>query len=110
MCLNPASQFSGKSVSEAIESTNPSSLAKEKVLLMTNNLDDAYFKQNRNLLRCKDEHRRHELICQGPLNICSALGKLPPTEHILESFCVDVVFHSVSPSLHRGPEKNVIFC
>ncbi|VDD84209.1 unnamed protein product, partial [Mesocestoides corti] len=96
MCLNPASQFSGKSVSETIEANDGSS---QKTVLLTNNLDDAYFKQNRNLLRCKDEHKRHELICQGSLDIASALGKLPATEHVLESFCIDVIFHSESQIL-----------
>nr|CDS21420.1 nuclear rna export factor 1 [Echinococcus granulosus] len=91
ICVNPASQSTGKSVFETLDSGGTPN---QKTQLLTNNLDDAYYKQNRNLMRCKDENKRHEFICQGPLNIASALGKLPATEHILESFCVDVINHS----------------
>ncbi|KAL5964507.1 Nuclear RNA export factor 1 [Taenia solium] len=91
ICVNPASQFTGKSVLETMDSGG---IPNQRTQLLTNNLDDAYYKQNRNLLRCKDGNKRHEFICQGPLNIASALGKLPATEHILESFCVDVINYS----------------
>lgn len=93
ICVNPASQFTGKSVLETVDSGGTPN---QRIQLLTNNVDDAYYKQNRNLMRCKDEKKRHEFICQGPINIASALGKLPATEHILESFCVDVISYSVS--------------
>ncbi|VDL53678.1 unnamed protein product [Hymenolepis diminuta] len=93
MTLNPNSQFTGKSVLETIEKVNTNG-EKQKTQLMTNNLSDLYFKHNRNLIRCRDEGKRMELVAQGPLNIASVLGKLPQTEHVLESFCVDVIDQS----------------
>lgn len=93
MTLNPSSQFTGKSVLETIETVNTNG-EKQKTQLMTNNLSDLYFKNNRNLIRCRDEGKRMELVAQGPLNIASVLGKLPQTEHVLESFCVDVIDQS----------------
>nr|CDS25628.1 nuclear rna export factor 1 [Hymenolepis microstoma] len=93
MTINPCSQFTGKSVLETIETVDANG-EKRKIQLMTNNLSDSYFKSNRNLIRCKDETKRMELVSQGPLNIASVLGKLPPTEHVLESFCVDVIDQS----------------
>lgn len=37
-----------------------------------------------------------DLVSQGPINIASVLGKLPLSEHVLESFCVDVIDQSDS--------------
>lgn len=77
-----------------LETLESGSDLKQRVQLLTSGLDAAYFKQNRNLMRCKDEAKRFEQIIQGSLNIASGLGKLPNTEHVLESFCVDVIDHS----------------
>ena len=120
--MNSNTHFTGKSVLETVESGNEN---KEKIQLLTSVLDSAYFRQNRNLLRCKDESKRSEQVIRGSLDIASGLGKLPPTEHILESFCVDVidqsenqilfnvtgVFYEVKPAAKAGaPMRKILRC
>ncbi|VDP87988.1 unnamed protein product [Echinostoma caproni] len=65
-----------------------------KIFLTTNRLSPQYFARSRNLLRCRDEYRRRDLVTCGPVSIAAFLDELPATEHPLESFTVDVIFHS----------------
>ncbi|KAA0189091.1 Nuclear RNA export factor 1 [Fasciolopsis buskii] len=65
-----------------------------KTYLSTSRLTQPYFSRSRNLLRCHDDCRRRELIVTGSIGIAAFLDELPSTEHPLESFSVDVAFHS----------------
>lgn len=64
--------------------------------LTTSRLNQAYFLRSRNLLRCRDQSRRRDMVVRGSLAITHFLDELPTTEHQLESLSVDVAFHSVS--------------
>ncbi|VEL32741.1 unnamed protein product [Protopolystoma xenopodis] len=66
-----------------------------RVLLCTARLPDVYLSRSRNLLRCRDETRRRDLIARGTLGIASQLDSLPCTEHLLDTLSIDVIFHSV---------------
>ncbi|TPP56747.1 Nuclear RNA export factor 1 [Fasciola gigantica] len=65
-----------------------------KTYLTTSRLSHPYYVRSRNLLRCRDDIRRRDLIIIGPIAIAAFLDELPATEHPLESFTVDVTFHS----------------
>ncbi|CAH8668306.1 unnamed protein product [Heterobilharzia americana] len=67
--------------------------------LTTSRLTQAYFSKSRNLLRCRDQTRRRDMIVRGSLAIASFLDELPATEHQLESLSVDVAFHSTTQML-----------
>ncbi|VDN10409.1 unnamed protein product [Dibothriocephalus latus] len=98
--LNATSHGSNRGIMETIEAgSSGGGEPQKKVVLMTGHLDDSYFKNNRNILRCRDETRRKELVSVGTVSICSALERFPATEHLLESFSVDVIFHSASQML-----------
>uniref|UniRef100_A0A183T7K5 Nuclear RNA export factor 1 n=2 Tax=Schistocephalus solidus TaxID=70667 RepID=A0A183T7K5_SCHSO len=97
--LNGTSHGSNRGIMETIDACSGSGEPQKKVVLMTGHLDDSYFKNNRNILRCRDEGRRRELVSVGTVSICSALERFPVTEHLLESFSVDVIFHSTSQML-----------
>ncbi|CAH8587689.1 unnamed protein product [Schistosoma turkestanicum] len=62
--------------------------------LTTSRLTQAYFLRSRNLLRCRDQSRRRDMVIRGSLGIAHFLDELPATEHQLESLSVDVAFHS----------------
>ncbi|CAH8663826.1 unnamed protein product [Schistosoma curassoni] len=62
--------------------------------LTTSRLNQAYFLRSRNLLRCRDQSRRRDMVVRGSLAIAHFLDELPTTEHQLESLSVDVAFHS----------------
>ncbi|CAH8873329.1 unnamed protein product [Trichobilharzia szidati] len=67
--------------------------------LTTSRLTQPYFTRSRNLLRCRDESRRRDMVVRGSLAIASFLDELPATEHQLESLSVDVAFHSENQML-----------
>ncbi|KAK4474880.1 hypothetical protein MN116_001992 [Schistosoma mekongi] len=64
--------------------------------LTTSRLTQAHFSRSRNLLRCRDQTRRRDMIIRGSLAIAHFLDELPSTEHQLESLSVDVAFHSAT--------------
>ncbi|KAL7053063.1 hypothetical protein AAHC03_026105 [Spirometra sp. Aus1] len=97
--LNGTSHGSNRGVMETIEVCSGDGEPQKKMVLMTGHLDDSYFKNNRNILRCRDEGRRKELVSVGTVSICSALERFPATEHLLESFSIDVIFHSANQML-----------
>ncbi|GAA47337.1 Nuclear RNA export factor 1 [Clonorchis sinensis] len=67
---------------------------RHKTVLTTCRLDTEYVTRSRNLMHCHNEARRKELVARGSLACAALLAELPPTEHPLESFTVDVAFHS----------------
>lgn len=59
-----------------------------------------YLQENRNLFRVTDSHRRHKLLRTGRLQVVSLVDSLPKTQHIEQSFTMDVCLATV---------KNVFF-
>ncbi|XP_075719530.1 nuclear RNA export factor 1-like isoform X2 [Rhinoderma darwinii] len=55
-----------------------------------------YWKENRNLLRVKRPHVRHQLIKYNRLQVVGFLCNLPKTEHDLPSMTLDVSFQTTS--------------
>ncbi|CAL8082644.1 unnamed protein product [Calicophoron daubneyi] len=72
---------------------------KTKFCLTTSRFVSVHFQQSRNLLRCRDDTRRREMVAKGSLAIASLLAELPSSEHVLESLTVDVAFHSPTQML-----------
>ena len=50
--------------------------------------------ESRNLLRVRDAGARTRLLKQGKISVVAALTELPSTQHLMDSFLVDVPFFS----------------
>ncbi|KAL3317457.1 Nuclear RNA export factor [Cichlidogyrus casuarinus] len=67
-----------------------------QIIYETGRFNESQFENSRNIMRCKDDDRREKLLNKGPVAICHFLGLLPKTEHLLDTFSVDVSIHTPS--------------
>lgn len=71
-----------------------------------------FIRDSRNFVKISDPENRRKLLKRGNLNIVAALSSFPPTNHIKESFTLDVPFSSseminlVINGLYLEPSQN----